>query len=1433
MREAFNFIGEDGISGVPGNLWEMLTAASDTPDKTIKLTSMIESAIEGGMSPDDAEVFAGKASTLMYQMGKPLTPNDFRTIRFETPGGKKVNFINDIYTGPLSRGLPEPGIDQDPLGHAIDVAGSTLYGAPIELGMKIAGIEPEENHATGPTPLSYRGTGSMAGLANDVGQVLGGVAGLSTGASKIAGGAGALFRMGDKLRRTRDIGGFGAIMGLQPAEDLEERGINILKGLGIGVGLNALPMGLIKLAEMKFGGSGALAMQTWLQTPAGRIAMGTGTFGLLAKFEGADNYETMVSMLAGGALGLKHSTAGGMPKVAPMRGGRGSAVVPEMTPTARADATLWRGEVPWPEMVSGTSRPQPSAEVSLPRPIRGEWKSGELQDSRVRTPQQMLTENVETIYREPAKPAEPAQRVIPIEQPVEAMRKHLGTRRSAAMDEAVKARLTGDEARLKAARAEADIADAELAKLPAEQRPKDVYDKAMEGILWANHGRSTQQVVDNLVQSGPAGLPGMTPETWAQMQGKPQIESIRPPTAPTTKAGRLEAMSQISARMKGELAEKQADEIGRVRDEMDLGARREPKEENLYDRVSPEEVDAIANPYIEEVMHQASRTKEGKKAGKDVARDTSFGMAGGNELQRLYDGMADPVKRAIDRTVERVHGQKESIAALRAGTAAAVMRNPSAKAANEYLKTGEISDLVRLASDVATGAGAFETKRLATIYALEAKLQERGIEKAPSTAVEKMQSLAARQAGKLPTEETVLAEELAAVRPHFKGDYYIHKAQVQNRIVALQEMGGGLLGARNVLDAEILRPNEIVELAKFDWLDKTGPRVAKEVLKDNNIKFDSKQDIAATEVTRLLSSSDAIIPPSILMERPEIAAILGGMPNARGVIEAAKSARRYFDSALKAANQVREALGLEPIAHRDLYVTDMPFQYSRNPMLHPVQTGKAVAQSYRGHTGPGGTNAPGESGGIVMQAVNPSRRYKSGADFEKETRLSRILEEYTHRTSNELFDNLAMQNNIGIARAIRDGSDGKLSNISTTIENYTNDVYAGKKWGLAGGLNRLGGAHGSIRVLRDFALTPLRRALNDAAFTLNIPWMMRTQWLSTGGAAARAGYFNLARAIPLARDPVFRKFVRENVYGYISKQRRGSLISTQDVGGEPLQGMSNRGNTPYRRTVRNMQKLTQVHENELNYLSAAAGYMRGKQLGLYGKDLANFMSDMISKTQSDYGNYVRAPLLRSNLSLLYPFQSFKFEKLGTWTETMGNQEAMGTTVKSKAGIAGRMIFWAAATNLLQEAAGHNPKETIGSNVPIMLELLGWDQTMSFKRVDETDAGEKYPTSMAWSWPHPEEPDYHSRGGGYSSEFLPERFIDDIQGAEDWEDLLKTLQGYSLPLGGAEGRRAWIATERLTKGEIGVDEFLRYLLLGPQARPQWGMGPRKPEPGAKK
>ena len=78
-------------------------------------------------------------------------------------------------------------------------------------------------------------------------------------------------------------------------------------------------------------------------------------------------------------------------------------------------------------------------------------------------------------------------------------------------------------------------------------------------------------------------------------------------------------------------------------------------------------------------------------------------------------------------------------------------------------------------------------------------------------------------------------------------------------------------------------------------------------------------------------------------------------------------------------------------------------------------------------------------------------------------------------------------------------------------------------------------------------------------------------------------------------------------------------------------------------------------ERETGYYAAAFGYIRGRQLGLTGTELTNYMSDYVAKTQSMYDRYNRASILNNKiLSTINPAQSFKLEVMNNFRELLGN-----------------------------------------------------------------------------------------------------------------------------------------------------------------------------------
>lgn len=219
------------------------------------------------------------------------------------------------------------------------------------------------------------------------------------------------------------------------------------------------------------------------------------------------------------------------------------------------------------------------------------------------------------------------------------------------------------------------------------------------------------------------------------------------------------------------------------------------------------------------------------------------------------------------------------------------------------------------------------------------------------------------------------------------------------------------------------------------------------------------------------------------------------------------------------------------------------------------------------------------------------------------------------------------------------------------IDNYTANAYLDRPVGIDLGLQELANSSPVGRGLVS-AIEQNGQAFRRATFALNTGWVLGTQWTSVMPMAGK--YVDvMPQASKLYIDPSWRKFVDENLYAAEMKNKRMGQASQQGTDRGILEGLGAR--TKPERVEDTVGALSRAMEMETVYLTASTMYYRGRQLGLDGKELVQFMSDGVAKYQSMYDRYNRPSVLNSKaIGGWAPMQGYSMDFMNSQREMLGS-----------------------------------------------------------------------------------------------------------------------------------------------------------------------------------
>ena len=197
------------------------------------------------------------------------------------------------------------------------------------------------------------------------------------------------------------------------------------------------------------------------------------------------------------------------------------------------------------------------------------------------------------------------------------------------------------------------------------------------------------------------------------------------------------------------------------------------------------------------------------------------------------------------------------------------------------------------------------------------------------------------------------------------------------------------------------------------------------------------------------------------------------------------------------------------------------------------------------------------------------------------------------------------------------------------LREYATSALEGKETGSVKKIQGLGDRFGIGGKVVAEGIGDFAQAIRSAVFTGNIMWSLGTQGSS---AALAAGKYpeHMAKAQVNYLNPKFRQMA-EQLHVMQMKDRPHGQATDVGRASDPVEAVRLGAKTAKQKVTDGLNFLSRAIEKETGYYSAAIAFERGKSLGLQGKDLANYMSDFVAKTQSMYDAYNRANILNSSI----------------------------------------------------------------------------------------------------------------------------------------------------------------------------------------------------------
>lgn len=514
--------------------------------------------------------------------------------------------------------------------------------------------------------------------------------------------------------------------------------------------------------------------------------------------------------------------------------------------------------------------------------------------------------------------------------------------------------------------------------------------------------------------------------------------------------------------------------------------------------------------------------------------------------------------------------------------------------------------------------------------------------------------------------------ELAAGGEKTSLDITVNRSSTHAQDYLYQGMGGGKVGDANPLDGPLIRNNHDSRRVMYKFNDEYLAKVD-EIGNRNGIKLGSKESSA---VGPLIEGAGEM-PVRDFAATPEGRKILDGLKNEEGVIATAEETIPILEQIRTDRNAVTDALGESPMAKRTGY---FPKYEARAEWWRLFGSKGKIAQSYRGHEKTP-TVAPSLDAPSKAKKSDPHAKRRTGKEIDRDWDFYRNMHRYIGEESTVVGGVIGLKNAYEYADFLELNGFGPAAEV---VRNYAQSDFNKRAWGPMAGIDRYFNEGGVPQVAGDFMKWNYDR-LADAVFTLNLGWNLVVQPSSAVFVGASGGIKDSTAGLVGARNREFRQFVDKEVFARQVKSRRGGSIGDVGQEGGGVGGVD----TGITKLKHKAQFINEVIEKEVDYFAAYVGMKHGERLGLQGRELTDFMSDYIKKTQDVYNRQDRPELVRSKMfNVMAPFAGFSFNMKSNLQEKgvpIGSRRGayeINPNKSSKAGHAMRLAIGAAAANAI-------------------------------------------------------------------------------------------------------------------------------------------------------
>lgn len=357
----------------------------------------------------------------------------------------------------------------------------------------------------------------------------------------------------------------------------------------------------------------------------------------------------------------------------------------------------------------------------------------------------------------------------------------------------------------------------------------------------------------------------------------------------------------------------------------------------------------------------------------------------------------------------------------------------------------------------------------------------------------------------------------------------------------------------------------------------------------------------------------------------------------------ARELRTLWDEVLTVQNAFRVKYGLNEIPYHESYV-----KWAYEPNIW----GRLMGIFYDGKLNPDFVRDTATTPDFIMPKLRPGQQFvphalaREGglAGYDKIMDVERLFLDYTDVAARDIFFTPILQNVKAHIPIIERSAPG----LAGWMIDWAAESFAGSRNWVSRAINKT-----PFR----YAVHPfvhLRRRLTMAVFPLNWQWNFFIQTSSIALTVLQAGTRNTTKAGLLwFINGKNRQLIKENCYSYIVKQKRAGSLVYQDIGSQ-VQRVENARRGVGENLEYYMNFLTRIIEDNITGISCYAGLLKGQKMGLQGRALIDYASEMGAKTQSMYNLQNVPGILRSReVGAVVPFQTFCFEAMNAVREMSG------------------------------------------------------------------------------------------------------------------------------------------------------------------------------------